>query len=103
VLRELVDVIAKLLSIISVPGQLERSQRTGVLSMRLPPIYKKEENPENYRPVNLSLMPGKVMEKTIFRKITWHLWDNQRIRPNKHRFVKGRSTSSPPMTELPLW
>ena len=90
-LRELVDVIAKLLSIISVPGQLERSQRTGVLSMRLPPIYKKEENPENYRPVNLSLMPGKVMEKTILSEVTQHVLDNQRIRASKHGFTKGKS------------
>ena len=53
VLRELVDMIANLLSIISVSGQLEMFQRIEGLSMRLSPIHKKEEDPENNRPANL--------------------------------------------------
>ncbi|TRZ15274.1 hypothetical protein HGM15179_011847 [Zosterops borbonicus] len=33
---------------------------------------------------------GKAMEQIILRVITWHMQDNQRIRPSQHGFTKGR-------------
>ncbi|KAJ7409503.1 RNA-directed DNA polymerase from mobile element jockey-like protein [Willisornis vidua] len=36
-------------------------------------------------------MPGKVMEQNILSAITWHMQDNQGIRPSQHGFLKGRS------------
>ncbi|GAB0210264.1 mitochondrial enolase superfamily member 1 [Grus japonensis] len=36
-------------------------------------------------------MPGKVMERIILSAITWHVQDNQAIRPSQHGFMKGRS------------
>ena len=55
-------------------------------------IYKKghKEDPGNYRPVSLTLVPGKVMEQIILGEITWHVRGIQGIRPSQHRFVKGR-------------
>ncbi|KAK4819815.1 hypothetical protein QYF61_011834 [Mycteria americana] len=49
------------------------------------PIYKKgqKEDPGNYRPVSLTSVMGKVMEQIIRSAITWHVQDNQVIRPNK--------------------
>jgi len=31
------------------------------------------------------------MEQIILSEITWHVWDNQGIRPSQHGFMKGRS------------
>lgn len=73
------------------PGQLERSQRTGGLPMWL--IYKKgcKEDLGNYRPVSLTLVPGKALGQIILSDITQHAWDNQGTRPSKHGFMKGSS------------
>ena len=57
------------------------------------PIFKKGQKEElgNYRPVNMISVPGKVMEQIILSGITWHVQDNQAIRPSQHVFMKGRS------------
>lgn len=56
-------------------------------------IYKKgwKENPRNYWPVSLTLVPGKVMEQIIISAIMWHTEDSQGIRPSQHKFMKDRS------------
>jgi len=62
------------------------------------PIYKKgqKEDPGNYKPVSLTLVPGNVMEQITLSAITRHVQDNQVIRPSQHGFIKGRSC----LTEL---
>jgi len=54
------------------------------------PLYRKED-PGNYRPVSLPLVPGKVVERFILSALTRHVQDNQGIRPSLHGFMKGRS------------
>ncbi|PKU45756.1 rna-directed dna polymerase from mobile element jockey-like [Limosa lapponica baueri] len=56
------------------------------------PIYKKgqKENPENYRPVSLTLVLGKVIEQNILNAIMQHVQNSQVIRPSQHRFINGR-------------
>lgn len=67
VLRELVGIIAGLLSTI-----FQRSWKTGEVPANWKlasfiPIYKRDtrEDPENYRPVSLISVPQKVMEKIV--------------------------------------
>jgi len=99
VLRELAEELAKPLSIIcqqSCPtGEVPDDWRIGNVT----PIYKKgqKEDPSNYRPVSLTLMPGKMMERFIVSVLTGHVKDNQGIRPSQHGFMKSRSCS-PSMT-----
>ncbi|GAB0176322.1 mitochondrial enolase superfamily member 1 [Grus japonensis] len=57
------------------------------------PIYKKgqKEDLGNYRPVSLTLVPGKVMKWILLCAIMQHVQDNQAIRPSQLEFKKGRS------------
>ena len=93
VLRELAEVIAKLLSIIYQyswsTGEVPEDWRLASVT----PIYKKgrKEDLGNYRPVSLTSVPGKVMEQIILREITQHLWDNCGIMPSQHGFIRSRS------------
>ncbi|PKU32020.1 hypothetical protein llap_17675 [Limosa lapponica baueri] len=56
-------------------------------------IYKKgrKKEPGNYVLVSLTSVPGKVMEQIILSAITWHIRDNQAVRPSQHGFTEGRS------------
>ena len=93
VLRELAEVIAKLLSIIYqhslLTGEVPEDWRLASVT----PIYKKgcKEDLGNYRSVSLISVPGKVTEKIFLSEITQHVRGNWRIRPSQHGFVKGRS------------
>ena len=57
------------------------------------PIYKKghKEDLGNYRPVSLTSVPGKIMEKIIVGEITRHMHGIHGIRPRQQWFMKGRS------------
>ncbi|KFP64029.1 hypothetical protein N322_11995, partial [Cariama cristata] len=81
VLRELVEVLTKPLSII-----YQQSWLTGEVSVdwrlaNVKPIYKKgqKEDLGNYSPVSLTSVPGKVMEQIILSAIMRHVQDNQMI------------------------
>ena len=96
VLRELAEVIAKLLSTIYrhswLSGEVPEDWRLADVT----PIYKKghKEDLGNYRPVSLTSVPGKIMEQIILSEITWYLHGIQGIRPSQHGFTKGRSCLS---------
>ncbi|GAB0178098.1 mitochondrial enolase superfamily member 1 [Grus japonensis] len=93
VLRELADVIAKLLSI-----AFERSWRTGEVpedwrKASVTPVFKKgkKDDPGNYRPVSLTSIPGKVMEQLFLGVISKHMEEQKVIRSGQHGFTKGKS------------
>ncbi|GAB0183655.1 mitochondrial enolase superfamily member 1 [Grus japonensis] len=96
VLRELVEVLTKPLSIIYQQSWLTGEVPVDWSLANVTPIYKKgwKEDLGNYRPVSLTSVPGKVIELIILNAITWHIQDNQVIRPSQHGFMKGRSCLS---------
>ena len=53
------------------------------------PTYKKGR--DNYRPVHLILVPGKVVEQINLSTITQEVQENQEVRTSLHGFMKGRS------------
>ena len=85
-LRELEEVISKLLSTVCQcsrsTGEVPEDWRFVIVM----PIYKKghKEDPGNYRSVSLTSVPGMVIEQMALSDITWHVWDNLRIRPSQH-------------------
>jgi len=92
VLRELADVIAEPLSII-----FERSWRTEVpedwRKASVTPIFKKgkKEDPGNYRPVNLTSIPGKMMEQLILDVVIKQVEWKRIVESSQHGFIKGKS------------
>ena len=57
------------------------------------PIYKKgkKSDPLNYRPISLTSVPCKVMERLIRNKIVEHLEDNNLLSNHQHGFRSRRS------------
>uniref|UniRef100_A0A8C2UDQ8 Reverse transcriptase domain-containing protein n=1 Tax=Coturnix japonica TaxID=93934 RepID=A0A8C2UDQ8_COTJA len=93
VLKELVEVITEPFSIIFQCSLLMGKVPEDWRLANVTPIYKNgcKEDLGNYRPVSLTSVLGKVMERIILREIMRQVWDNQEFRPSQHAFVKGRS------------
>jgi len=96
VLKELAEELATPLSIISqqswVTGEVPDDWRIASATA----IYKngRKEDPGNCRPVSLTLVPGKIMERFILSALTGHMKHDQGFRPSQHEFMKGRSCST---------
>ncbi|KAK4811018.1 hypothetical protein QYF61_015722 [Mycteria americana] len=93
VLKELAEVLTKPLSIIYQQSWLTGEVPADWRLANVTPIFKKgrKEDPGNYRPVSLTSVPGNLMEQIILSAITWHVENNQGIKPSQHGFRKGRS------------
>ncbi|KAK4811280.1 hypothetical protein QYF61_023332 [Mycteria americana] len=93
VLKELVEVLTKPLSILYQQSWLTGEVPADWRLANVTPIYKKgrKEDPGNYRAVSLTSVAGKLMEQVILSAITRHVQDTQVIRPSQHGFRKGRS------------
>ncbi|XP_059587158.1 cyclic GMP-AMP synthase isoform X1 [Alligator mississippiensis] len=93
VLKELVSIIAQ-----PVAQIFENSWRSGVVpedwkKANVVPIFKKgrKVDPANYRPISLTSILGKILEKFIKEAILNGLAGANILRDSQHRFVAGRS------------
>ena len=69
------------------------------------PIYKKGKRhiPGNYRPVSLTSVAGKCMERLIRDAIMTHMTENDLISPKQHGFIQGRYCVTQLLAVLDSW
>ncbi|CAM1307199.1 ARSA (predicted) [Pycnogonum litorale] len=69
------------------------------------PIFKKGSrlSPNNYRPVSLTCILCKVMEKIVREEVMKHLQTNDLISKHQHGFVKGRSCNTQLLEAMDTW
>ena len=60
------------------------------------PIYKKGKtnDPKNYRPISLTSVVCRLLEKIIHKYIAFHIMNNNIISEAQHGFISGRSTQT---------
>ena len=49
---------------------------------------------ENYRPISLTSVPGKIMERLIRDRIVDHMTENNFFSPEQHGFISGKSCTT---------
>ena len=70
------------------------------------PIHKKGKDgtkADNYRPISLTSCVGKLMERLINTRLTWHLEKKEIITPKQAGFRQHRSTSSSSSSRTLKW
>ena len=95
-LQELVDEVAVPLGTIFTKSMEEGLVPEDWRIANVTPIFKKgqKSSPANYRPISLTSVVGKVMEKVIKITLTSHLKRNKLIRPSQHGFMQNKSCAT---------
>lgn len=93
VLKELANVLAELLAIVFRASLTEGIVPYQWKQANVTPLFKKgsKSNPGNYRPVSLTSIPCKLMEKIIRTSVFSHLAANSLLSDCQHGFVANRS------------
>ena len=93
VVKECADVFATILSLFFTKSYTESSIPAAWRDANISPIYKKGKRtePSNYRPISLTSVLCKVMERIIRDEMVLHLTANKLITTEQHGFVQRRS------------
>ena len=86
---EVSDVLSKIFNKSIMTGVVPRDWRDALVT----PLFKKgnRSDPGNYRPVSLTCILGKVLEKIFKAKVMEHLTRYKILKDSQHGFLKGRS------------
>ena len=84
-----------------IEGRLPQDWKDGNIT----PIFKKGKRhiPGNYRPVSLTSIPCKMLEKLVRNAINEYMESNHLLNDVQHGFVPGRSCSTQLLTVLDDW
>ena len=95
-LKDFNEILAIPLAII-----FNKSLTTGIVPVdwkkaNVTPIFKKgkKSDPANYRPISLTSIPCKVMEKLLKERIMSHLVNNSLLNESQHGFRSNKSTTT---------
>ncbi len=105
VLKECAEVLAKPLTYICRSSLLEGCLPQCWKEANVTPVYKKGSrlDTSNYRPVSLTTICCKVMEKLIRSVMLKHLTENQLLSEQQHGFVYGRSCTTQLLKVMDKW
>jgi len=69
------------------------------------PIYKKgdKSDPANYRPVSLTSVPCKMLERIIVNELITHIRNNDLTCEQQHGFTHGKSTITNLLEAMDVW
>ena len=91
--KQLSRPLASLFRLSMETGKIPDDWRDAVIT----PIYKKKgskSDPGNYRPVSLTNVAGKVMERIVKEELTLHIENNSLMSHTQHGFRRGKSVQT---------
>ena len=105
VLKEMADPLAHPITILFQKSLDAEELPTHWLQALITPIFKKGRKnlAENYRPVSLTCLLCKILEKIIVKQIIKHIKENQLASQRQHGFTKGRSVTTNLLEVMNIW
>ena len=105
ILKEVADVLAKPITILFKKSLNSESLPAHWLQALITPIFKKGSKTlaENYRPVSLTCILCKVLEKLIILIIIKHIKENEFASQRQHGFTKGKSVTTNLLEVMNIW
>ena len=105
ILKELADELALPLTLIYLKSLSSEALPDHWLQAIITPIYKKGSKTaaENYRPVSLTSILCKILEKIIVKQIIKHITVNELATSRQHGFTIGKSVTTNLLEVMNIW